>query len=235
MSRNFFDCFSGELDDLTDLIDSAEDMTYALRQASGDIREILEDVDALRVVLNNYEPILQEGVANVGSLSTSASAALRDLETLMADTEALMKASGRQLDSGTRQALQGLADTLRQTARAMAATGDVRAAKTTINDIVEDTWHEYTGDINNILLMDAEAEAVSLTDGRNPAPSSVQVLIRTQEIKVEEAEQTAELLAEKEATTFWGRIVQMFRDFWNAITGIFRGKERTSNGGETRA
>lgn len=212
-----------DLDELVDLIDSAEDLSAALRQSSGKLRSILGDVAALQVILNEYEPTLQEGIANVGALSTSAVSALRDLETLLADSEALMKTSGSQLDDGTRQALRGLSATLRQTAKAMAATGDVRSAKDTINTIIEDTWHEYTGDINNILMMDAEAQAVSLTDPRNPAPSSVQVLIRTQEIK--EPELTADTLAVSAAnsqpSTFWGRVAQMFRDFWNAITGIF--------------
>lgn len=210
-----------DVDDLVDLIDSAEDLSAALRQSSEKMGDILDDVDALRNILSEYEPTLQEGIANVGTLSTSAVSALRDLETLLADSEALMKTSGNQLDAGTRQSLRGLAATLRQTAKAMEATGDVKQAKLTINDIIEDTWREYTGDINNILLMDAEAKAVSLTDSRNPAPSSLQVLIRTQEIKAEEPEKAEELSAVKTETTFWGRVAQMFKDFWKAITGIF--------------
>ncbi|MCI9670804.1 MAG: hypothetical protein HFF49_04525 [Lawsonibacter sp.] len=213
-----------QLDELVDLIDDAEDLSAALRQSSEKIRSILDGVAALQLVLNEYEPTLQESVASVGALSTTAVSTLRDLETLLADTEALMKTSGSQLDDGTHQALKGLSATLRQTARAMAATGDVRDAKQTINAIIEDTWLEYTGDVNNILMMDAGAEAVSLTDSRNPAPSSVQILIRTQEIKAEEL--TAQPLAAgaPEQTTFWGRVAQMFQDFWRAVTRIFRGK-----------
>lgn len=214
-----------DVDDLVDLIDDAEDLSAALRQSSGKLRDILDNVSALQTILNEYEPTLQEGIANLGTLSTSAATSLRDLETLLADTEALMKTSGSQLDDGTRQTLRGLAATLRQTAKAMAATSDVRDAKATINSIIEDTWHEYTGDINNILMMDAEAQAVSLTDPRNPAPSSVQILIRTQEIKEQEPELTAATLAVTTAngqpTTFWGRVAQMFKDFWKAVTGIF--------------
>lgn len=214
-----------DVDDLVDLIDDAEDLSAALRQSSGKLRDILDNVGALQIILNEYEPTLQEGIANLGTLSTSAATSLRDLETLLADTEALMKTSGSQLDDGTRQALRGLSATLRQTAKAMAATSDVRTAKATINSIIEDTWHEYTGDINNILMMDAEAQAVSLTDPRNPAPSSVQILIRTQEIKEQEPELTAATLAAPTAsgqpTTFWGRVAQMFKDFWKAVTGIF--------------
>ena len=73
-----------------------------------------------------------------------------------------------------------------------------------------------------MLLMDATAQAVSLTSAENPAPTSIQVLIRTQEIKasediVKQSQQTPE-----GSTTFWGRVGQMFRDLWAAITGIFR-------------
>ncbi len=222
----------GELADLCDdvdslvyLIDHAEDLAAAVRQSSGKIQSILGSIGDLQAVLNEYEPILQEGIANMGALSTSASTSLRNLETLLADAETLMKTSGNQLDDGTRQALRGLSATLRQTAKAMAATSDVRDAKATINSIIEDTWNEYTGDINNILMMDAEAEAVSLTDPRNPAPASVQVLIRTQEIQVQEPELTAATLAVSadggQTTTFWGRVAQMFKDFWKAVTGIF--------------
>ena len=87
--------------------------------------------------------------------------------------------------------------------------------------MIEDTWEELTGETNNLLLMDANAEAQSLTDSRNPAPESVQVLIRTQEIQVEDsaASETEAQTAAK--TTFWGRVAQMFRDFWAAITGLF--------------
>ena len=33
-------------------------------------------------------------------------------------------------------------------------------------------------------------------------------------------QQTAEV-----QTTFWGRVAQMFKDFWAAITGLFGGKD----------
>ena len=79
-----------DVDDLVDLIDSAEDMSAALRQSSEKLRSILDGVDALRVLLDEYEPTLQEGIAGVGSLSTSAVSALRDLETLLADSVAAM-------------------------------------------------------------------------------------------------------------------------------------------------
>ncbi len=78
--------------------------------------------------------------------------------------------------------------------------------------------------MNNLLLMDATADAVSLTDSRNPAPQSIQVLIRTQEITVPTRMGTATGDRSPQQTTFWGRVAQMFKDLWAAVTGLFGGK-----------
>ncbi len=211
----------GSLNSLIPMLNDAEDLAAALRQSSGTLREILTQVDVLRTVVNSYEPTLQEALANAGTLSTAAAATIRDTEVLLGDTESLARSTGKNLDAGTRQSLAGLSAALRQTARALAAADEVRAAKTTITDIIEDTWRDYTGEVNNLLLMDVTAEPVSLTDSRNPSPDSIQVLLRTQEIKEAPAEKAGEDAGTKESTTFWERVGQMFRDFWNAIAGVF--------------
>ena len=68
-----------------------------------------------------------------------------------------------------------------------------------------------------VLLM-----AVSMTSEENAAPTSIQVLIRTQEIKKSDASAESADQAQEIPSTFWGRVGKMFRDFWNAITGLFR-------------
>ena len=65
----------------------------------------------------------------------------------------------------------------------------------------------------------------SLTDSRNPSPESIQILIRTQEITMPDEDETEAEAAAEVQTTFWGRVAQMFKDFWAAITGLFGGKD----------
>ena len=215
----------GRIEDLSDMLDSAEDLSAAIRYASSDLRDILSDVEKLRDTLNDYEPTLQESLKTVSSLSNSAVKTIRDTQSLVTDTENLMKSTGSTLDDGTKQTLEGLAAVLRSTAKTMSTAGQIKDAKSSICDIIEDTWDEYTGDVNNLLLMDATADAVSLTDSRNPSPESIQVLIRTQEITVpDEADDETETAAETQ-TTFWGRVAQMFKDLWSAVTGLFGGKD----------
>lgn len=213
------------LGDLTSMLSKAEDMTSALSGASRELRDILKDAEKLESLLDEYEPTLQDTLKTVSSLSTSAIKTIRDTQGLISDTEALMKSTGATLDDGTKQTLEGLAAVLRSTAKTMGTAGQIKDAKTSICDIIEDTWDEYTGDVNNLLLMDATAEAVSLTDSRNPSPESIQILIRTQEITMPDEDETEAEAAAEVQTTFWGRVAQMFKDFWAAITGLFGGKD----------
>lgn len=215
----------GRIENLSSLLNSAEDLSAAIRHSSADLRDILDDVEDLQDILDDYEPVLQDTLKTVSSLSTSAIKTIRDTQGLISDTEALMKSTGATLDDGTKQTLEGLAAVLRSTAKTMGTAGQIKDAKTSICDIIEDTWDEYTGDVNNLLLMDATAEAVSLTDSRNPSPESIQILIRTQEITMPDEDETEAEAAAEVQTTFWGRVAQMFKDFWVAITGLFGGKD----------
>ena len=215
----------GRLSSLTYVINDAEDTAAAVRGASSELRAILKDAEKLQKLLDDYEPTLQETLRTVNALSANAATTIRSTQKLVADTQDLLIAAGDDLDAGTKQTLEGLSASLRAAAKSLSTTPDMKAAKRSISSIIEDTWHEYTGDINNILLMDANAEAVSLTDARNGAPQSIQVLIRTQEIKKDDGAKVEITIKQAEQTTFWGRVAQMFRDFWAAITGIFKGKD----------
>ncbi len=215
----------GRIENLSSLLNSAEDLSAAIRHSSADLRDILDDVEDLQDILDDYEPVLQDTLKTVSSLSASAIKTYRDTQGPISEPEELMKSRGATLDDGTKQTLEGLAAVLRSTAKTMGTAGQIKDAKSSICDIIEDTWDEYTGDVNNLLLMDATAEAVSLTDSRNPSPESIQILIRTQEITMPDEDETEAEAAAEVQTTFWGRVAQMFKDFWAAITGLFGGKD----------
>ena len=109
----------------------------------------------------------------------------------------------------------------------MNKTKGIREAKETVQGIVEDTWHDYTGDVNNLLLMDANAAPESLTDPRNPSPTSIQILIRTQEIEESDSASDADAAtratetAETPKPSFWQRVAAMFTGIFSAIAGLF--------------
>ena len=211
--------FVGKTDTTLGHLDSLADVG---RDILNQVDDLLAEVRDLDDTINRRVPGLHNTLEDTRTLVEDMVVTVDDTTGFLTSFRKLAKESGTQLDSGTQESLTGLAAALRKTARSVDATGDVREAKEKIDQIIEDTWTEYTGDVNNLLLMDAGAPAVSLTSEENPSPVSVQVLIRSQEIKTEDA--AREVTAESQAaeTTFWGRVTQMFRDFWTAITGIFQ-------------
>ena len=210
-----------EMDGLINLLDDGADAANIGQSAAKKLQTVLDQVKALQTTLNDYEPTAQETLKTLENLSVTAAASIRNMETLITDTEELAKTSGQQLDAGTKQTLEGLASTLRRTAAALATSRDIKNTKTDLDGIITDTWHEHTGDVDNLLNMDSTAAAQSLTSQQNPTPQSVQVLIRSQEIKVPDEEKTETETVTADKGTFWSRVGQMFKDLWSAVTGIF--------------
>ncbi len=106
-------------------------------------------------------------LSTLGQLSTSLGTTARDTESLIASAEDLLKRSGTKLDAGTKKTLEELASLLRRTSKVTASTSAIKKSKDGLTSIIEDTWNEHTGEIDNLLNMDATAKAQSLTDSRN--------------------------------------------------------------------
>lgn len=223
---------AGDLVDTTDR--SLDDAKATLDVVSGllDITDgllakapgMLDDLDRLDGVADVYEPTLHEMLKNLDTTAAVLNLTTDHLSTLYDTSKSLLQTAGNQLDAGTQASLGGLSDALRKAAGSFDAGHGVREAKDSINDIIEDIWDDVTGDKMDVLDMDATANPVSLTDARNPAPQSVQVILRTQEIKVEDDADDAGSDAGQAVAapaTFLDRLVAIFKGIWAAITGLF--------------
>ena len=172
-------------------------------------------------------PDLKADLTDAQTLLTDLNKTAADTTGLLRSFEGTMKNAGVKLDEGTKKTLEGLAVTLRKLADSTDTTGGVRAAKNGVSDIVEDVWNDYTGKLNNLLLMDPSAPAQSLTDSRNDAPQTIQVMLRTQEIKVEapEAETDSPEAAPQDPgnghDSVWDRILELFSGIKDDIAGLF--------------
>ena len=214
---------SSYADDLLEAVlkhgESAAGLGATLADRAG---ALISEADDLYKVLDEAEPEAQEALSDAAALLDAMTNSLSAMKAFAEDAQALLKESGSLLDEGTRKTLEGLAATLRKAAGSVSSTRDIRSAKDSISDIIEDTWNEYRGETSNLLLMDADAEAVSMTSEQNPSPSSIQVLIRSQEIKEAEQEETEQEENTADKGTFWSRLGQMLSDFWVGLTRIFR-------------
>ena len=189
--------------------------------------ELLKNLEAAGKTAEDAVPDLKADLTDAQTLLTDLNKTAADTTNLLRSFEGTMKNAGVKLDEGTKKTLEGLAVTLRKLADSTDTTGGVRAAKNGVSDIVEDVWNDYTGKLNNLLLMDPSAPAQSLTDSRNDAPQTIQVMLRTQEIKVSDAAVETEGTDGTPAETdnghdsVWDRILELFSGIKNDIAALF--------------
>lgn len=191
-------------------------------RVSANADKALDQIQSLTDIMNTYEPQAQQALEDAKTFTDSAATSITALVDTTRSAEKLLKNSGGDFDEGTRQALAGLAAALRKSTRGLSQTGTIRNAKDTIDALITDEWDSHTGEDNNILLMDAAAKPISLTDERNEGTISIQYVMRSQEIKVEEPDEVAqEAAAQADKGTVWTRIGDMFKDLWHTVTGWF--------------
>ncbi len=183
---------------------------------------IISEIHDIYNLLDDYEPKAQKALDDLQKITADAAKTLADASSLLGSTEALAKKAGSQLDKGAADSLKNLAATLRSTSDALGSAGGIKEAKDGVSSLIEDTWKDYTGRVNDLLNADPNAPLESLTDARNPEPASVQVMIRTAEIKMPKAAPAEAEAPEAEETNFFGRIGAMFTGLWNFFTGLFK-------------
>ena len=199
-----------------------EDTSAALKSAEsliGTTDTIIEQTVDLTNTVTKYEPDAQASLDDAIVQVNAAVQLLADLNRFTTTVENLMKSADPDLDQGTQLSLEGQSSTLRQMAAGLGATPSIRRANESIQTLVEDKWNEYTGEKNNALNMDSQATKVSLTSEQNQSPNSIQIVLRSQEIKVPEDQKDADGGDQQVKTTFWQRVARMFHDLAAIFTG----------------
>ena len=223
---NELDSLNGILSDLTggkDLsaLQNGQDAAEQALRLSEHLDAALDQLEALTGILNTYDPQLQQALTDAQTTVLAATASLEGLTGAARSAETLLRQSGGDLDQGTKRTLSGVSASLRKATGGLEQTRTVREALDTVDALLSSQWDSHTGQDNNVLLMDAGAAPVSLTDSRNQGTASIQYIMRTQEIVEQEAEEPPLETAQRDPGTFWSRVAGMFRDIWRTITGLF--------------
>lgn len=139
--------------------------------------------------------------ANVSVAATQT--ALRSMRTLMDATEA-------SLDAAIDSSLSGMIGILDSGIGIAGGSEVFRNAKDTMKDAVDDELDEIE-DETNILNIDTEEEFPSFTSEKNPTPESIQIIMRTAEISIDDdVDNTVDLEKAPEDIGVWGRLKAVF-------------------------
>ena len=202
---------NGALTETADLLDN-------IGTISNVAEDICADIDSLNQTLEQYHPEALQTLADLGSMTDRAAESVASLSSFFGTLENQVQSAGGPLNEGTKAALNGLADVLEHANSGLAQTDVLRSAKDTIFSTMDDKWDEFSEEHTTILNFDPDTETVSLTSGKNPAPRSMQIVVRTKEITKDDeaAEAVADETFHPEGNLFH-RIGMIFKKIWNAI------------------
>lgn len=194
--------------------------------AAGTLRvadDLISDVDTLSSTMNDYHHDVQSALEDAGTLLGTAVKGVNTLQSFLATFEEEIKIAGKSLNKGTELTLRGLKESLESAMDGILQTSTIRDAKAAIKDLIDDKWDEYTGEDNNLLNIDTEAPFLSFTSDKNPEPESIQVILRTEEITVDDEETVAEVDEDFHPDgNFVHRIGNILKKIWNSIVSIFK-------------
>lgn len=221
----------GQLEDLTEVLDDYRglggDMASLGQQATELAESTLTRVDGLLAQAEPIQQTLDQTNTDLNAAIpkvTDTAAALNDTvkaaNTLLTDTRDTLRSLRDQADASTQQSLDGLIDVMQRAANSGDTTGSLQTATDSIHGTISDEVDSIEGD-SNILNIDNSLALRSFTSDKNPSPSSLQFILRTSEISVDEMAEVQAEQADEADEGVWARIVGIFKKIAAAIASIF--------------
>lgn len=185
--------------------------------------DLINSVDELNGILNRHHDDMIATLNDIGKMTDSASRGIDSMNVFFRSLENQMKVVGDSLNSSTEKTLNGLAGTLDEAGNGLNQTEVLRNAKNTIKDMIDDKWDEYTTEDTTILNIDLDASPVSMTSAKNPSPRSIQIILRTEEIKDKQDSDDVKVDEDFHPDgNFFHRIGNVFKYIWRTITSVFK-------------
>ena len=201
---------------LADLLDDVADTAKYTAELTDNLDFLIEDTAALHDSLDVYYPDLQAALDDAEELANRTTEALNNGINTAALLQNTLKESSDHIDGAMRDSIRGAMDMLDKSLNMLDSTAAMRQAGRTMKDTLDREWEDLDGD-TRFLYMDPDAEKVSFTSEKNKEPESLQIILRTKEISLDDddnivdPEAIAAKAPESPLKRMWNVIVKMFQ------------------------
>ena len=216
-SREFTQVASNLMDNVGDAAKYGADLTDSM-----DL--MIEDLTALHDSLDMYYPDLQASLDDLSELVNRTTDAMNKGISTMTIVQNTLKATSGDIDEAAKNSLRGSMELLDKSLSILDSTTGVRTAGRTMKDVMDEQLDKFDTD-NRFLFIDPSEDKVSFTSDKNPAPKTLQVVLRTDEISLDdednkETDAETEKVNEGPLKRMWNVLVEM----WKAIISIFKNR-----------
>lgn len=219
-----------DLEDIADVFDEYKGLPQDFTQegkkltelANGSldrVNKMLADIPALRESLDSLTKTATSSIDKTTDLMNSTKKALSTSYDLVNTANSVLRSVRNQADASTQATIDSLLDTLGKLSGSTAS-GQMQTATDSIHSAVKDAETDLEDD-TNVLNIDTSADLESVTSSMNPSPSSLQFILRTEEISVDDDDDDG--ISDQDAADegVFARICNIFKKLFTAITGVF--------------
>lgn len=198
-----------------------EDATTEISELMADMDGLIGNVNELNRTINDNKESFDSMLDNAQVVSESLSTSVNTTVIFLRDVQETLRNNRSTLEEGTKNTLDGLIDIMEKTVEISPTNGKLQEANNSMRDSIKSEIDKI-GDDTNLLNLDSEHRKISFTSDKNPEPSSIQIILRTEEISEEKINENAEDLEPvQQDDGVWARIVRVFKKIWEGIFGIF--------------
>lgn len=222
------------LDDICDVLDDykglgqdftaeGKKLTELASTTLGRVNQQLTEIPALTESLNQLTSITSSSIDKGTELLDTTTKTLTASYQLLDTVNSTLRSVRSDADASTQTMLDGLLDVLDKASRSNSS-NKLQNATDDIHNAIDDAKTDLEDD-TNILNIDSSADLQSVTSSMNPTPSSLQFILRTQEISTDDDDDAITSDQDAADEGVLTRIVNIFKKLASAIYGVFVSEE----------
>ena len=233
----FLDTSDSILDNLDDICDILDDykglgqdftaegkkLTELANTTLGRVNQQLTEIPALTESLNQLTSSTSSSIDKGTELIDTTTKTLTASHQLLDTVNSTLRSVRSDADASTQTMLDGLLDVLDKASRSNSS-NKLQNATDDIHNAIDDAKTDLEDD-TNILNIDSSADLQSVTSSMNPTPSSLQFILRTQEISTDDDDDAITSDQDAADEGVLARIVNIFKKLASAIYGVFASEE----------
>ena len=209
--------------EMSSLLDDVADTAKYTSELTDSLEMLTEDTAALYDSMDSYYPDLQAALDDSEELMNRTTEALNTSLSTAAIVQNTLKNSSDNLDAATRDSIRGTLELLDKSLSVLDSTASIRHAGVTMKEAIDKEWDDLDGD-TRFLNMDPNAEKVSFTSDENQEPESVQIILRTAEISLDDDDEVLDAESEAASQSPLCRIWNVLVKMWKAFVEIFKNR-----------
>lgn len=202
-----------------DFTEDGQKLTELADRTLERVNDLLADIPSLSASLDQLTTDAASSIDKGTELMVSLTKTLTSANTLLQSATDSLRAVRSQSDAGMQAVIDGVLDILDQAANS-GSSEQLENANDSIHSALEKAETDLEEE-TNVLNIDAEAALQSVTSDQNPSPASLQFILRTEEISVDETEAETDGADEQEEEGVLDRIVNIFKELFDAVSGVF--------------